>query len=150
MSIDWKIVRNSWTNKPIGAVGFIGNELAVITAFYEDKDANQDGSVGIGERVFSMFSMKGRAVAEVASHAYADPDILMRDPSLYNLRGKLLVNFASGLVKEGIYKAWFSVSVGRAAGAIAGLVTQNAVKSFVIKKGLEKAVEAAYKQSVGV
>ncbi len=150
MPIEWMIVKNSWTKKPIGAVGFVGDRLAVITAFFEDKDADQDGKVSLGERVFAFGSMKGRAVAEVANHAYADPNILMRDASLYGLRGQLTVQFAAGLLAEGIYKAYFSMGIGKVAGALAGMITSNAVKSFVIKKGLEKAVEKAYRESLGI
>jgi hypothetical protein len=144
--VDWKIVKNTWTHKPIGAVGFVGDEIAVIVAFYDDKDANHDGRVSLSERFLSMFSMQGRALAEVANHAYADPDILTRDPSIYQLRGQLTAKFASGLVAEGIYKAWFSQGIGQAAGAIAGQITQNMVGSYVIKRGLEKAVALAYRE----
>ena len=150
ISIDWMLDRNGWTKKTIGALGFIGDDLSVITAFYDDKDSDSDGKLSLSEKYLSLFTMKGRALAEVANHAYADPDILMRDPSLYKLRGQLTVAFASGLVAEGIYKAWFSYSIGRLGGAVAGTLTQNAVKSFVIKKGFEKAVEKAYKASLGL
>lgn len=149
MAIDWKVVSNSYTNKPIGMVGFIDEKIAVIAAFFEDKDWNQDGKVDLKERALSLFSLKGKAVAEVANHAYADPEIAMRDPSIYNLRGQLTAQFAAGMVQEGMYKAWMSMHVGRAAGAVAGVLTQSAVKSFVIRKGLEKAVEAAYSSSMG-
>ncbi len=150
MAIDWMLVKNSWTNKPIGAVGFIDDQLAIITAFYEDKDANQDGKISLTEKVFAFGNMKGKAVAEVVNHAYANPDILMRDASLNGLRGQLTVQFASGLLAEGVYRAYFSLGVGKLAGAIGAAVASNAVKSFVIKKGLEKAVESAYRQSMGI
>lgn len=150
MPIEWMLVKNSWTKKPIGAVGFVDGKLAVITAFFEDKDADQDGKVSLGEKVFAFGNMKGKAIAEVANHAYADPDILMRDASLYNLRGQLTVQFAAGLLAEGIYKTYFSMGVGKVAGALAGALASNAVKSFVIKKGLEKAVEKAYRESLGL
>jgi len=150
VALDWKIVKNSWTHKPIGALGFIGDEIAVVVAFYDDKDANQDGKVSLPERFFLKFSMQGRALAEVVNHAYADPEIAMRDPSIYRHRGELTVKFASGLVAEGIYKAWFAPGIRRAAGAIAGQITQNMISYFVIKKGLEKAVEASYKKTIGL
>ncbi|KJS19612.1 MAG: hypothetical protein VR78_03065 [Hoeflea sp. BRH_c9] len=150
MSIDWMIVKDSYTAKPIGAVGFIDDKIAVITAFFDDLDANKDGTVQFYERASSLFSRSGGAVAEVASHAYADPDILMRDPSLYNLRGKLLVQFATGLLAEGVYTAYFSRAIGMAAGAIGNQISQNAVKSFVIKKGMETAVKAAFKKAMAI
>lgn len=149
MAIDWVIVKDSWNRKPIGALGYLDGKVAVVTAFFDDKDANKDGKVGLAERVFSFGPMQGRAVAEVVNQAYADPDILMRDPTLTQLRGQLTVQFAAGLIAEGIYKAWFSVGIGRVAGALAGTITHNAVKAFVVKKGMEKAVEAAYRASMG-
>ncbi|MCK9543477.1 MAG: hypothetical protein M0R03_15760 [Novosphingobium sp.] len=150
MALEWKIVRDSWNRKPIGAVGFLGDEIATIVAFHDDKDANEDGTVEAHERFLSLFSMKGRAVAKVASHAYADPDILMRDSSISQWRGKLLTAFASGLIVEGIYKSYFAFGISRAAGALAGAVTSNTIKSYVIKKSLEKTVEKAYKASMGL
>lgn len=149
MAIEWVIVKDSWNRKPIGALGYIDGKVAVVTAFFEDKDANKDGKVGLGERIFSFGGMQGRAVAEVVNQAYADPDILMRDPGITHLRGQLTVQFAAGLLVEGIYKAWFSVGIGRVAGALAGAITSNAVKAFVVKKGMEKAVEAAYRATMG-
>jgi hypothetical protein len=142
--MEWKIVRNSWTNKPIGAVGFVGDEVAVIASFYEDKDFNEDGEIDLKEKFLMMFSMKGRAIASVATHAYADPDILIRDPSFGAMRGEALTTFAAGLVAEGVYKVYFSRAVGTAAGAVAGQITQNAVKAFIIKKTLASAVKKAY------
>lgn len=149
MAIDWVIVKDSWNHKPIGALGYLDGKVAIVTAFYEDKDANKDGKVSLPERVFSFGPMKGRAVAEVVNQAYADPDILMRDPSITQLRGQLTVQFAAGLLVEGVYKAWFSVGIGRVAGALAGAITTNAVKAFVVKKGMEKAVEQAYRAAMG-
>lgn len=147
--MDWMLVKDSWTREPIGAIGFIGDEAAVIASFHEDKDFNQDGSVAAAERVFtSLFSMKGRAAAKVASHAYADPDILMRDPGLGALRGKILTQFASGLVADGIYAAYFSMGVSKAAGALAGSISKSAIKSFIIKKGMESAVKNTYRAAV--
>ena len=148
MAIDWKIVRHSRSREPIGALGFIGDEIAVVTAFFEDKDWNRDGRIDLKERFLSPFTMKGKALAEVASQAYADPDILVRDPSIQRWRGQLLVQFANGMLAEGVYKAYFSMAIGKAAGAVAGAMTQHAVKAFVVKKGLEKAVQEAYRHSV--
>ncbi len=144
MAIDWIIVKNSYNKKPIGALGFVDNKIAIVTAFFDDKDANQDGSVSMIERFGSLFRMKGRALAEVASHAYADPDLLMRDPGLAGLRGKLLSEFAFGLIAEGVYITYFSAGVRKAAGALAGQISANPIKSFVIRKGMEAAVKKAY------
>ena len=146
MNIEWMVVQDSWTGKKIGAVGFMGDEIATIVAFYEDKDADEDGKVSKKEKVFQFFSMKGKSLTKVAAHAYANPDILMRDPSIAKWRGDLLTKFARGLWVEGVYKAWFAMGISAVAGGVASGITKSAIKSFVIKKTLEKTVEAAYKK----
>jgi len=149
MAIDWVIVKDRDGKTPIGAVGFVGDTITVISAFYDDKDWNHDGKVDLKERVFSIFSLKGKALAEVVSRAYEDPDIMIRDTSIGQWRGKLLTQFAGGMIVEGAYKVWMSFAVSQAAGAVAGQITQNAIKSFVIKKGMEQAVKKAYMESMG-
>lgn len=150
MAIEWKIVHDSWTKKPIGAVGFIGDDIAVIAAFYADKDHDKDGKVGLKEHLSSFFSLKNKAIAEVATHAYADPSIAIRDPSIYNLRGKLVSQFGAGMVGEAAFKIYLSTAIKVGVGRLAAELGAGAVKSFVIKNGLEKAVEAVYKRSVGL
>lgn len=143
--MDWMIVKHSWTSKVIGAVGFLDNQIVAVVAFYDDKDADHDGKVSLGERAGSiLFSMRGRAAAEVISQAYADPAIAERDPGINEMRGRLLTAFASGLLVEGAYQAWFAFGISKAAGAIAETITTSAIKSFFIKKGMEKAVKEAY------
>jgi hypothetical protein len=149
--MDWQIVRHSQSRKSIGAVGFIGDKIAIIAAFYEDKDHNHDGQVQMKERfVFPLFSFKGKAVAEVAQHAFADPDIFMRDPSIYNIRGKALSQFGASMTKEAVYKIYFSTMIKVGVGRLVAELGTNTVKAFIIKNGLDKAVEAAYKKSVGL
>jgi len=146
MSVDWVVVKNSWSQKPIGALGFVGDEIAIVSAFYEDRDGNQDGKIGIGERIgSSIFTMKGKSVAEVASQAYADPSILMRDPSLGQIRGNLLVSFAAGLITDAIYVVYFNRAVGKLAGVASAGLGLNPIKTFVVKKGMEAAVKQAYR-----
>lgn len=148
-AMDWMIVNDSWTGQPIGALGYIDDQIAVVTTFFADKDANRDGTVSVGEKMFSFFSLKGKAIAEVLNHAYADPKILMRDTSLRELRGKATVAFATGMIQEGIYKAYFSAQVSQAAAAIAGQMATGAIAQFMIKKGMEAAVQKVYEASIG-
>ena len=146
--MEWMIVNDSWTKQPIGALGYIDNQIAVVSAFYADKDGNRDGKISWGEK-FSLFSLKGKAITEVLSQACADPEILMRDPGLYELRGKATVEFARGMIQEGVYKVYFSSEVSMAAGAIAAQLATSAVAQFVIKKGMEEAVQKAYEMTIG-
>ena len=144
--IDWMIV-TGWRNKELGAVGFQGDTAAVIVAFYEDADGNQDGKVGWGEWTASKLSplgLKNYAVTQVAMQARADPDIVMRDPELDQMAKQMFVKFAAGLVSDGIYAVYFSRGVSAIAKPIAGRLTTSFVKQFVLRKGMEKAVKSAY------
>ena len=142
--MEWVIVKHSISGKPIGALGFIGNKIAVVSTFYEDKDWDHDGTVSLLERFGSMFGLKGKAVTEVLTQAMSDPDIYIRDPSLRSMHGQAVVNFASGMITEGIYKSYLSFGVSQAAGAVAAELATGAAARFFIKKGMEAAVKQAY------
>jgi hypothetical protein len=67
--LDWYVVKGS-RGKPIGALGFLDNEVVVIASFYDDRDANRDGRVSVPEYVVGFLSplgMKGIAVAAARS-----------------------------------------------------------------------------------
>ena len=144
--MEWVEVYHSFTKKLIGAVGFLDNKIAVIVAFYEDKDWNHDGRLSAKERVFSVFALKGKAIAEVASQAYADPDILERDPSLGELRGKFLTQFATGLIVDAVYISYLSLGVSKLAGVAAAGLAESPIAQFVVKKGMEAAVKDFYRR----
>lgn len=137
--ISWVVVKGT-KGRPVGALGFVrqsdGSERAAIIApFLDDRDGNEDGAVSFGERAASMlaFGMKGRAINIVAREAYADPDILERDPTFGQLRGSVLTAFAYNLVLDGIYLAYLKFPISQAAGAV--------VKNFFVRKGFEMAVK---------
>lgn len=149
--IEWYIVRDM-RKKPLGALGFVGDTVAVITSFYDDRDANRDGTVSIPERVVGLISplgTKGQAVMEVAMAARFDMDVLERDPEFYNVALNLWLNFSRNLIIDGAYAAWFSMGVGQASGAIAKSITGNVVKQFIIRKGMESTIKYAVKKSFG-
>jgi hypothetical protein len=150
MAIDWVIVKDRDFRTPIGALGFIGDEIVVVTAFYADKDWNHDGKVDLKERFLSIFGMKGKALFEVASRAYDDPDIAIRDPTIRQWQGRLLTTFAAGMIIEGVYKSYMAFGISQAASAVAAKITQNMIMAVVVKKGMEKAVELAFKESMEV
>lgn len=148
-TIDWIIVDRF--GKQIGAVGFIGNQASVVVAFYDDYDADKSGKVSWGEwsiGKLSPLSLKGNAVVEVAMQARYDENIMMRDPSFQTLSANLFVNFAKGLIADGIYAAYFSQAVSAIATPIAGRMASNMVAQFAIRKGMESAVKAAYGAAV--
>ena len=149
--IDWYLVRDN-RGKPLGALGFIDDEVAVIASFYDDRDANKDGNISIPEYAVSLVSplgTKGMHVMEVAMAARFDMDVIERDPDFYQLAINMWLKFSRNLVIDGAYAAWMSAAVGQASGAIAKQITGNLVKQFVVKKGLESAVKYAVKKQAG-
>jgi hypothetical protein len=149
--MDWIIVRD-FRNREIGALGIIGNKVAVICAFYDDRDADKDGAVGWGEAfaaTFSPIGVKNMAVTEVAMAARTDADVLMRDPSFANEAVQMWLKFASGLIVDGVYAVYFSRAVSGIATPIAGRLVDGTVKQFVVRKGMEAAVKQAYKKTMG-
>jgi hypothetical protein len=152
--MDWILVtRNS--PQPIGAIGFIDDTAAAIVAFYDDKDANKDGDVSLGEwALFKAAStigvkMNGMNVAEVAMQARGNPMIMERDPSFHQTSGQVFANFAHAMTMDALYKLYFSKGVSAVGSGVAKIITTNMVKQMVIKKGFEKAVKDAFKETVG-
>lgn len=145
--MDWILIKG-WNGKPSGAVGFIGNDAVMVIAFYDDRDGNADGEVSMGERIasaISPISIKNKAVTEVAMSARYNMDVLQRDASFQQMATKLYLNFARGLVLDGIYTVYFSRGVRMTGAGLAKRVTSDAIKGFVIRKGFEKAVKESFK-----
>jgi hypothetical protein len=149
--LEWYIVEGL-AGRKIGALGFLGDEVVVITSFYDDRDGNRDGSVSIPERVvyfLSPLKTKGNAVVDVAMAARDDVEVSGRDPEFYQMANTLFLRFARGLVIDGVYTAWMGVSIGMAAGAISKELATGLVKQYVIKKGMEAPVRMALRKAMG-
>ncbi len=148
--MDWVLIKK-WSDTPIGAVGFLNNEAVAVIAFFDDKDGNKDGKVSFGEKVAAFLSpikLDGSAVTEVAMQARVEMDVIMRDPGFNQMAMNLFMNFARGIILDGIYAVYFSRGVSMAGGGIAKQVTSGMVKEFVVKKGFETAVKEAFKAAV--
>jgi len=151
--LDWYVVKLDGNSKPLGAIGFINDKVAVITSFYDDRDANRDGVISIPERVaffVSPFRLAGISIVEVAMAARFDMDVNERDPEFYSMAVNLWVNFARGLVKDGMYAAWFGTSVNMGCGIVAKQLATGLVKQWIIKKGMELAVKKALRKSLEI
>ena len=143
--MDWIIIENF--GKQIGAIGFIGDKAAVVVSFYDDNDGNQDGKVSWGEWLAAKISpvgLTGKATVEVAMAARVEMDVIMRDPTFGSMAMNMYLNFAKGLIADGIYAAYFSRGVSAIAKPMAGRIATNIVAQFVVRKGMESAVKAAY------
>ncbi|MBS0123557.1 hypothetical protein KB874_05370 [Aestuariicoccus sp. KMU-90] len=137
--------------RKIGAIGFLEGKAVAVVAYYDDRDGNMDGKVSIGERIASFvspISIEGSAVTEVAMSARFDMDVIERDASFGNMAVNMWLNFARGLVLDGIYAVYFSRGIKTVGKGVASTITKNAVKEFVIRKGFEKAVKEAFQEAV--
>lgn len=143
--IEWIAIKK-FKAAPIGAIGFLDNKAVTIAAFYDDADGNQDGKVSLAEKIGSklLFDLKGRNIAEVAMQARADPDIILRDASFGQEAMRIYLNFASGLIVQGVYQAYFARGVGMAGNGVAKSITTGMVKQLVVRKGFETAVKKAF------
>lgn len=146
------IIITDHQGREIGSVGFLGNEVAVITAFYEDSDGNLDGSVGFLETIWDWFgpvSTENRAVTTVAQFARLDERVYGRDAGFDQVARQLFYNFARGLLIDGAYEVYLS-------GAVADLVAQfthriptQIVRGFIVRKGLEDKVKEIFDAAIG-
>ena len=145
-TMDWVLI-HKFGDEPIGEIGFLGNDAVSVIAFYDDRDGNQDGTVSFAEKVASVLSpisIEGRSVTEVAMQARVDLDVLKRDASFANMAVQLYLNFARGLIIDGIYATYFARGVKMTGKGAAKLVTTGTVKELIVRKGFEKATKEAF------
>jgi hypothetical protein len=142
-TVDWVVVWHG--SRKIGAVGFVGNEASVITAFYDDNDVDQNGKVTVLEWVKGWLppSRKGFALTQVAMEASRNEDIIGRDPTVRDWANKLFLNFSAHMVADAFCRVYLSPCVGGAVGPIAGRIAESMVVQYAIKKGAEAAVNKA-------
>lgn len=146
--MEWIVINDGLDNKPIGAIGFLNGKAAVVASFYEPYDANRDGSVSFGEWAAAKVSpldVTNKHITEVAMAARYNLDVLAKDASFSEMAAKIFLNFAKGLITDGIYAVYFSRGIKMGAGALAKKLTSSTVKQFVVRKGMEKAIKKAYK-----
>lgn len=146
--LQWFKIKEAYGSQIIGAAAFKENELVAVVSFFEDKDMDRDGKVGIAERL-NLFRMKGAGIAACFTGLKSDPALFMKDANAINQGwGSAFVGLGAGLVADGIYAAYFNRAVKGIAGVVASTFTTNPVKSFVIRKGMEKVVKDAYHSSL--
>lgn len=143
---DWVIVSDR-SGRDIGAVGFIDDQAVAIASFFDSRDANKDGKVGLAERVVSAvspFSLDGAAIAEVAMQGRANPLIVERDPSYFGMSANIFAGFAQSMVVDAVWSVYFKRGVRAAGTGVARVITDNMVKQVVIRKGLERVAREAF------
>lgn len=143
--IDW-IVIDEYRGKPIGAIGFVGNDAAVIAAFYDAYDTDQDGKVSWTEWGISWIpglNVDDYEITKVAMTARVNQKVLKRDSGFPQLANNIYLNFASGLISEGVYKAYMGRAISAGGTIIAGVLSEDLVKRYLIKKAFGYAVKKA-------
>jgi len=149
--IDWLPVQERG-RQPIGAIGFIANKAVMVIAFIDDGDANLDGRLTVNERLgswFSPVSLKKRAVYLVAMQARVDLEIIERDGDFGRLAMQIFSTFATGLIKDAVFEAYFARPVAMAGRGVARRVSSKMVKRYVVRKGFEVAVREAFDTAAG-
>lgn len=144
-AVEWIIING--LTRPIGAIGFINNRAAIVTAFYDDRDGDQDGVISPGERITGWVAgglLEGRSVAEVAMAARWDTEVILRDAGFAQDAVGFWLHYAANAITEGIYLVYMSRGVKAASAAVAKQIGGNAVREFAIRKGMEKVVKELY------
>jgi hypothetical protein len=76
------------------------------------------------------------------------PAIVLRDGGFDTWAKQAFVRFATGLVVDAVYAAYFSHAIRLATGGLASAIGGGLVREYVIRKGMEAAVKSAYDASV--
>ena len=151
--IEWKPVMKK--GKLIGAIGFIEGKIAVVVTFFDEKDANKDGSVSLGER----FAAAGGGILTPALHvlalqevinAYAASGYVDAEEKIEIMKEtkKNATKIGADLAMAALFKIYFGPGISLLGGGIARKVTSGMIKGFVVKKSFEKAVKRALKAGV--
>lgn len=156
--IDWIVVKDRRGDVAIGAVAFLGDEAIAVVSYYEENDANKDGTVSMGEKVagfFSPVSMKGVGVYEVVSRARDQMTLKLADAnaphntearakSLKAMQGGQIQKLGAQMAMDGIFKAYIGTGINVGVGKAAKVLDWSMVKELAIKKGSEKLAKTAF------
>lgn len=124
----------------IGAMGLLNNKIAVIVTFFDDLDANHDGSVSNTEYIFG-WGQRGIQAALVAKAAPLNKELLKRCPEdIMIVQKETFALFARELMLDAAFKVYFMRGVGAAGGVLANAITTSLVKNIVVRKAFSIAV----------
>lgn len=159
-TIDWMIVKDRAGKKEIGAVGFLGDDPAVVVTFFDEKDWNMDGDISLRERASDWLfplSMKGTVSLEVTARAYDQaclqivddlPGAAQKAKKLRHLEGQKFQAVAANMALDGIFAAYMAPKLTRLGSAIGAHIDAKMVKSVVINAGMKKAAKAAFDAAI--
>ena len=156
--IEWMLVNDRFGDKKIGAVAFIGDVPAVVIGFFDDYDADSDGRVSAAEwvagRLFPV-SLAGTATLEVVSRAreqailcIADGGSPERAAALSRMQASQFQSVGLSMALDGVFRTYMAPGISMAGSAIGTHIGAGAIKTFLIKKGMEQAAKAAFEAAV--
>ena len=142
--IEW--IEVNMYDKPIGAVGFHAKKAIAVIAYYDDLDANKDGTVTWAEKAFkAVVTPKGRSVVDVLMMARID--LVHKDASINDWAMKKYLGLAQNLMVDGVYTAYFARGVSVVSGRVAKKITRSAIEEFAVRKGFEVAARKAFRNA---
>ena len=147
--IHW-ILANSG-GKPVGAGAMVGGKIVAVVSFYDDLDGDMNGKVDWDEWLadcVNPFNLDGRMVTKAALIIANETAVEKGDDEFHREAKRMLVHQAAGLATDGIFAVYFSRGVSMASKGLAKLVTQNMVKEFALRKGMEKVAKEAFDAAV--
>jgi len=166
-AITWMIVKNRDGTKEIGAVAFLGDDIAAVVSFYAEADFNKDGKVSLREKITGMFpiSIKGTASAEVVSRAREHAELMIDNYSpvsrpgalpgafskakkLRHLQGELLMKVGLNMALDGMFKAYLTAGLRRTGVAIGIHINAGMVKTILINTAIATATKEALDAAV--
>lgn len=152
-TIEWIKVRQylgGRNDKDIGMIGIADNKVVAIISVYNFRDANKDGKVSWAEWFTSklMFSMRRKAVAEVAMAALHNETIKEKAPSFNPV--VYLQACAAGLIADGIFNAYMARGISGLAKDLGMAIAARQIKhsddvAWAVATGYQQLVNMYFK-----
>ena len=146
--IDWMFVPGL-AGQNIGAIGFINNRIAVISAFFEE--GKKDGTLFWFDWSLEKnwpICCESHAVLEVAFSASVMPEVIRRDGSFYKWSQHYFTNFAGKINTEATLVSFFSIEIKKLNEEASAIIGGGLVREYIIRPGMEAAVHRCYASSV--
>lgn len=156
--IEWILVSDRFGNKKIGCVGFIGDDPIAVLGFYDDYDANKDGTVSslewLAGKVFPV-SLNGTNTLEVLARAREQATLMIasgaspeRAANVSRMFARSFSSIGIGMVLDGVFRAYIAPGISMSGQAIGQHIGANMIKTFLIKKGMEATAKAAFEAAI--
>lgn len=151
INIEWPVVKDIKTLRPIGCLGYIDGTIVAVGAFYDGRDTNFDGKVSLRERlaigsgstqtkIMPLFSVVSNAIASLKLED--DAATLIQLQNILGMQVVLAPLMDLGFITA---KAVASMTVGA---AIARRIPAGAVVQFLVRQAFGRQVDNYFKAVV--